>query len=151
MKYFAFGSNLLKSRLDNQHKNGEKIGNVTDEGLAILEKYELVFNKKSTIDQSGKANIVSKENSRVLGVIYDLSERQVKLLKKIEGGYQRKKVIVLHNSNSVDVYTYIAKNKSIEEGLFPTKEYMKFIIDGAKEHSFPKDYITTLMSQKTKG
>ena len=150
MKYFAFGSNLLKSRLEKQSKNGEKIGKVVDEGTTTLKNYDLVFNKKSIIDGSGKANIIPKKSSQVLGIIYNLSEKQIWLLDEIEGGYQRSKVYVLYDSNSVEVCTYIAKNGSTEENLVPTKEYMNYIISGAIEHSFPADYIATLKSWKTK-
>jgi hypothetical protein len=42
---------------------------------AALAGYRLTFNKKSTEDLSGKANVTAREGSEVWGVLYTVSAR----------------------------------------------------------------------------
>ena len=144
MFYFAYGSNMLKCRLENQSKNGQKIGSVVDKGIARLPKHEIAFNKESTVNESGKANIIPNEKSEVLGVLYGLTDQQFYLLDEIEGGYRRCAVSIEWNSQIVKAETYFAKEISAREKLQPTKDYLAFLICGAKEHGFSEGYINFL-------
>jgi hypothetical protein len=137
MYYFAYGSNMLKSRIEDRLKS------VTDLGIAVLKSHKIKFNKQSK-DGSGKTNIVSDIHSNVLGVIYNLTEEQITLLDRNEIGYERIKIIVEFNSISTNVETYIAKPNTINENLLPTSEYLGYLITGAREHSFSQTYIESL-------
>ena len=140
MHYFAYGSNMLKNRLENQgNRVTPKIGSVIDKRAAKLSGYKIVFNKLST-DKSGKTNIIQDEVAIVWGVIYELTNDQIKRLDQIEKGYKRISIVVDHNNEQAEVDTYLATEDSVQENLFPTTEYLKFLIQGAKEHDFPQDY-----------
>jgi hypothetical protein len=140
--YFAFGSNMLRSRLET-----ERVGQVIDLGIATLEGYKIAFNKLSKKDGTGKTNIITSPGSQVIGVIYNLTEEQLIKLDSIEGvGYARTLVTVKYNNEVVSVYTYIATDNAIDDSLKPTQEYLQHLIDGAKEHSFPKQYVLFLES-----
>lgn len=141
--YFAYGSNMKCSRLE------ERTGVATDLGMATLKDYRIAFNKQSK-DGTGKTNIVSTERQDVLGVLYELSEKQLKELDHSEKGYARVSLQVDLNGNAVDVQTYIALPESINEDLLPTTEYMRYLIDGAVEHGFPGEYKAFLKSFKVR-
>ena len=46
----------------------------------------------------------------------------------------------------MEVQTYIANQNRINNELHPTREYRQFLIDGARKHDFPTDYIQMLES-----
>jgi gamma-glutamylcyclotransferase (GGCT)/AIG2-like uncharacterized protein YtfP len=149
MHYLAYGSNLQKERLENQEKNGKRIGTVADKGTLELNGYKLVFNKLSVRDGSGKANIEPEKGGSVIGVIYELSAEQIDLLDRIEGGYKRHELPVRFENQTVE--TYFAESDRIREGLFPTEEYMGFVVNGAIEHEFPEKYVEALTEIPTLG
>jgi gamma-glutamylcyclotransferase (GGCT)/AIG2-like uncharacterized protein YtfP len=131
---------MLKNRLENQENRvTPKIGSVIDKGAAKLSGYKIVFNKLS-IDKSGKTNIAPNEEMVVWGVLYELANDQIEHLDQIEKGYRRTPIIVAHNNEQIEVDTYLATEDSVQENLFPTTEYLKFLVQGAKEHNFPQDY-----------
>jgi len=146
MKYFSYGSNMLQSRLEDQkNRKGELVGEVVDNGMASLEGYSLAFNKLSQEGVSGKANIVQEKESETLGVVYELTGDQIALLDNIEGvGYKRVSIVVIFDDEPIEVDTYIALDEATQEGLFPTRDYLDFIIQGAETHGFPEDYISSL-------
>ncbi len=140
MYYFAYGSNMFSTKL--QTTVG---GMLNDLGIATLEDYSISFNKYSTRDRTGKTNIVPSNNT-VWGVLYDLTADQFKKLDESEGGYQKIRVIVKVNNETIEAETYIAKEQSIRNNLNPTQEYRQFLIDGAQEHNFPVEYINMLLA-----
>ncbi|TSC54989.1 MAG: Uncharacterized protein LiPW30_455 [Parcubacteria group bacterium LiPW_30] len=151
MKYFAYGSNMLQGRLEDQKNvRDESIGSVQDIGTASLPDYRLVFNKIGKKDGiSGKANIVQEQGAETLGVVYELSNEQINLLDSIEGkGYKRIPVGINFNGEQLEIDTYVAQANSVQEGLSPTREYLNFVIQGAVIHGFPEAYVSFLRSIK---
>ncbi|HLD53780.1 MAG TPA: gamma-glutamylcyclotransferase family protein [Sediminibacterium sp.] len=143
MYYFAYGSNMLRSRLE------KRVGTVDDLGNAMLSGHKIFFNKISSTDGTGKANIISYEEENVMGVVYSLTAEQIDILDKSEGGYNRITILVMLNNNLVEMETYIAKANRINNELLPTKEYRQYLIDGASEHVFPQDYIEMFNTHET--
>lgn len=144
MYYFAYGSNMLRERLEK-----DRLGSLEDLGIGILYKYKIKFNKQS-LDGSGKTNLIQDDNSQVFGVIYKLSEEQISALDKFEPGYSRITLDIKIGEVFVDMETYIAQKDKINNNLLPTKEYLGYLIQGAKEHDFPLDYIHFLENTKYK-
>jgi len=149
MLYFAYGSNMLRSRLENQKKGEKRIGQVVDHGVAILLGHTIKFNKIS-IDGSGKTNIIGDNDSKVFGVIYELTNEQINLLDEIEVGYTRLPVGVILGNNTIQSDTYFALIENVDDNLLPTRDYLNFLVLGAKEHNFPEDYIEFLEKTKVK-
>lgn len=141
---------MLRSRLENQKRGENRIGQVADYGIAVLSGYTLKFNKKSIIDGSGKTNIMGNNISKVFGVIYELTSEQINLLDSIEIGYERSTVSALLEENIVQADTYFAVPKEIDNNLLPTRDYLNFLIRGAKEHTFPNGYVEFLEKTKVK-
>lgn len=150
--YFAYGSNMLKARLE------ERVGTVSYLGKAILMNYTLNFSKLGN-DGSGKASIIEEEGSVVEGAIYQLTKDQMKILNRFEGfpkHYTKLKLSVTceeSNKKRLKVVTYVANPDYIREDLLPTKEYLDFILRGALEiqanETFSKLKDTPYMSIET--
>jgi gamma-glutamylcyclotransferase len=138
--YFAYGSNMKRSRLE-----GERIGAVIDHGIATLQNYTIAFNKQST-DGTGKTNIMPAEQKETIGVLYEMTEDQLKKLDEIEKGYYRILIHVEWRGEIKHVQTYVAVEQRINNGLLPTAEYLGHLIKGASDHGFPEEYQTFLKS-----
>jgi gamma-glutamylcyclotransferase (GGCT)/AIG2-like uncharacterized protein YtfP len=139
--YFAYGSNMMRSRLESP----KRVGEVTDHGIAVLQNHIVVFNKQSD-DGTGKANIMPAEQKETIGVLYEMSEDQLKKLDDIEKGYYRVLVHVEWRGEIRHAQTYVAVESKINNDLLPTEEYRGFLITGAEEHQFPEGYQTFLRS-----
>jgi gamma-glutamylcyclotransferase len=136
---FAYGSNMCSGRF-------REYG-VIPEGkgcAALLADYRLLVNKKSTKDRSGKANVEPHLGGRVWGVLYTISDDDLKLLDAGEIGYSRTKLPVLVGKISTDVWVYIASNPSHDLWLHPYTWYKRFLLEGAKEHGLLPEYISFL-------
>jgi gamma-glutamylcyclotransferase len=137
--YFAFGSNMKRERLE------DRLDEVIDHNIASLVGYRLSFNKQS-VDGTGKTNIMPSEQHEVLGVLYKLSEEQLKKLDEFEKGYVRIPITVDWRGETKEVQTYVAVESRINNQLLPSTEYLSYLIDGATDHGFPPEYIEFLKS-----
>jgi cation transport regulator ChaC len=81
---FAFGFNICSGRFRDYKVSPQGPGRP-----AVLPGHRLRFNKKSTDDLSGKANVTTQEGSEVWGVLYSIPYSDLQKLDKGEGGYQR--------------------------------------------------------------
>ncbi|MFC2185783.1 gamma-glutamylcyclotransferase family protein [Fulvivirgaceae bacterium LMO-SS25] len=146
-KYFYFisyGSNMLLNRIKNRIPNVEVISNLK------LSGYKLLFNKKSK-DGSTKANIKKSydENDVVWTVLHRIKLEEKEILDKYEGlgnGYNLKEFSIKIDDETVKAYAYVCDEYSfIEEGK-PYDWYLQYLINGAVENEFPKEYIDFLKS-----
>ena len=104
----AFGSNMCSGRFRDYGVSPEGPGRA-----AVLPGHCLQFNKKSTEDKSGKANVAPHEGSDVWGVLYSISDNDLNKLDKGEGGYRRVRLQVrLTDNTNADAWVYIAKKPS---------------------------------------
>lgn len=111
---------------------------------ALLTGCRLLFNKEST-DGSGKANLEAQEESETWGVVYALSDADLRTLDDGEVGYRRVKAPVCMEDNTrIDAWVYIAKQPNNNITLRPYAWYKRFLVEEATEHSLPKEYIAAL-------
>lgn len=134
MYYFAYGSNMLRQRIE------DRLGAVEDRGVGTLSGYKIAFNKASS-DGTGKTNIVQEEGQVVLGVVFELTPEQFAELDRSEGGYHRVTISVTIGNNQQEAIAYVANANRVNNALLPTDEYRSFLIDGAIEHQFPDYYV----------
>lgn len=102
--YFAYGSNLDYTRMFSRCESAEVIGRTQ------LEGYRLVFMENNS--RRIVANIERSESDYVEGVVYFISEKDLKRLDGFEGHpvvYERCKVTVQVKADVMEVYTYIMK------------------------------------------
>lgn len=121
--YYAYGSNMSEQRMLDRKITffSRKFG--------ILKDYKLVFNKISKSNNNiSFANIVESIGDFVEGVIYEINEYDIKKLDKFEGypvHYTRKNVII----DNISCVVYVAQNEWVKEGIYPTKEYINYLLE----------------------
>jgi len=142
MKYFAYGSNMFSYHLR------ECVPSAIALGMGILRGHDLRFHKRSK-DKSGKCNAFSTGNAADLvhGVIYEIEPSGKSSLGSKEGlgkGYNEEENDVEVDGETITVFTYLADSDSIDDSLKPYTWYKDFVVQGAKEHGLPKEYIEKL-------
>lgn len=147
-KYFAYGSNMSNRRLLDRCSTASFLE------IAKIEGYTLSFNKKSSVDKSGKANITQtgKNTDIVWGVLFEIEESQKNDLDTAEGkgkGYDEQTIKVTDsNGQTHDCIAYIATEaKYLDNSLLPMDWYKEHCLIGAKEHNLPDDYVSIIESQ----
>lgn len=138
MKYFAYGSNLNKSRLARRINPAT----IISESLACLRGYVLVFNKIGN-DESGKANLRHNRGERVLGMCFEMDEEGFDRLRQYEVGYDVNSVqlesVTLGASSTFEAKTFISTQ--VDDTLKPDPEYLRFILEGARNCGMHASYL----------
>ena len=142
--YFAYGSNLSTEQKEN------RTGSIREARRARLYRYRIAFNKRGS-DGTGKANIVPDPNRTVWGVVYRCSSDALREMDRYEGvaggHYARKTVRVRTEAgDELDAITYIAGEEFVDDLCIPSKQYLETILQGARHHGLPEDYIHEIQS-----
>lgn len=142
LHYFAYGSNLHPLRLQ------ERVPSATVLGVVKAERRRLTFSKKSK-DGSGKCSFFDSGDSSnvVYGVLYEINSSEKGALDKAEGknnGYIEQLVSFDLDGTHYAPFTYVADSAYIDGALKPYEWYKSFVIEGARCHSFPEEYISAL-------
>ena len=135
--YFAYGSNLLKSRLQN------RIGHVERLSTFLLYDYDLVFNVNECY-----ANI-ERGTQGVEGVLYQVTDRQIAELDLYEGYpriYQKRYFL----ANGKIAYLYLAEKPYCYTDK-PKWFYFNYILEGCLENNLDKTYKRLLQIKKDMG
>lgn len=138
--YFAYGSNMLRERLD------ARCPNVRQLGMAVLHDHRLTFDQFSDVDGSGKGGIVPAAGERVPGVLWSLPLRDLPALDAAESagrGYERDQVtVVLDDGSAREVTTY--RPIRLCEGLKPWDWYRALVVAGAEQQGLPAAHLQML-------
>ena len=143
--YFAYGSNMLSSRLIARCNSARILG------AAIAPNHTLEFSKPSN-DKSGKATLISSVGLDVhtQGVLFEIKKADLQALDRAEGagyGYDRISAfdILLSGGNeTVTAVTYIASEPRAE--LRPFDWYLALVVAGALEHELGDDHVKSLLA-----
>ena len=134
--YFAYGSNLLASRMR------ERVSSAVARGRARLTGHRLTTDKIS-VDGSGKANLRAESKSVVWGVLYEIDRADWPTLDDIEVRYRRLRVQVLAADDlHLEAQTYVSS--ATDPALVAFDWYKRLMVEGAREHGLPADWIETL-------
>jgi len=102
----------------------------------------MLCNKKS-VDGSGKANLVDSPGDIVWGVLYEFDSKHLSDLDRIEGGYKRINIsVTLPNGTQIEAQTY--QSDKLTGDPVPFDWYKNLIVQGAREHNLPQEYIDYL-------
>ena len=144
IKYFAYGSNLDLAQMKIRCPSSELISK------GSLSGYRLTFNRYSSGWGGGVADVIQDQDSKVWGLVFKLSNSDLKRLDSYEGCYndqtslyERWKAIINTPKGQISdvwVYTVVEKQKFVR----PTLEYLQIIKDAAVRWGFPKVYQQTL-------
>lgn len=137
--YFAYGSNLDKSQME------ERVGRWIASERACVESYKLVFNVRSPRHKwNGWTANIKKTDVRsdiVYGVMYLITNEQLRMLTKCEGGREPTSISVILESgiekNDVKAYIWPKEEASHE----PPEDYKEAIIRGLTQHGYAQDII----------
>ncbi|MBC8429681.1 MAG: gamma-glutamylcyclotransferase [Dehalococcoidia bacterium] len=129
MYYFAYASNLSRKQMS------ERCPDAQPKFVVTLPNYKLIFAGWSRKWHGGVASIKPFRGERVIGAIYELSERGLRQLDKYEGYpdiYTRVNVAVTDGfGNRMEAVTYIKVEQS--EETQPSKEYLAIIQQGYRD------------------
>jgi hypothetical protein len=136
-RIFAYGSNMCLGRFLEYQVHPEAPG-----VSAQLQGYSLRFNKRSS-DGSGKANVEPRDGDVVWGVLYAIPDRELPVLDEGERGYTRTRMPGI-GASGPDPWVYVAIETVDDASLRPYSWYKRFLVEGARSHRLPTDYITML-------
>ena len=129
MYYFAYGSNLNKKQMLERCPDSKPIF------IATLPNYKLVFVGWSRQWRGGVASIKPFRGEKVLGAIYEVSDKDWKRLDSYEGSpgnYIRFNITVFdEDGEPIKAITYV-KSGQFEETP-PSKEYLSIIQQGYRD------------------
>ena len=138
IKYFAYGSNLDLAQMKIRCPSSELISK------GSLSGYRLTFNRYSSGWGGGVADVIQDQDSKVWGLVFKLSNSDLKRLDSYEGCYndqtslyERWKAVINTPKGQISdvwVYTVVEKQKFVQ----PTLEYLQIIKDAAVRWNFPK-------------
>jgi gamma-glutamylcyclotransferase (GGCT)/AIG2-like uncharacterized protein YtfP len=141
--YFAYGSNLLSSRLR------ERVASARALCAARIDGHRLSFGKLGR-DGSGKATLVPEAHAYVWGAVYRIDPSHWCLLDRFEPGYERVGVEVTTAAHQcLSVATYVAPETAPEPVALAS--YKSLVIAGAREHALPDDHIDFLIGLPARG
>jgi hypothetical protein len=145
MLYFAYGSNMCTGRLV------RRVPSAVADRKANLPKHSFRFHKRST-DGSGKGNALDTGNPQdvVWGVIFMINEREKPAMDDAEGlgaGYVEKTATVIDDAGAEHrVVLYVADPRYIDAALQPYSWYKRFVVEGARQHTLPKEHVDALVA-----
>ena len=145
MLYFAYGSNMLTSRMVKRVPSAKKVT------IATLPGHKLMFHKVS-VDGTGKCDIMPVDTGdTVYGVVYWIPRGEKRYLDRAEGlhyGYETKRLTVYTpDGQRMRVFAYYATD--VDVSYKPSKAYKRLVVKGAHEHQLPADYIAKLQAVET--
>ena len=141
VKYFAYGSNMLESRLTQD----QRIPSARFDAVGRLGDHALRFEKVGR-DGSAKCNAPTVSDGTVYGVLFTVAEDSLDQLDLVEdvarGGYSRRDVEVELPAGAVTrAITYVAGKDHIRGDVLPLDWYQALVVAGAMEHDLPRAYI----------
>ena len=122
MKYFAYGSNMLRERLRKRVPSASVIG------LASVHGRALRFHKRSS-DGSAKCDLAATlcEDDQAWGVLFEIPEDQIAALDDAEGlgkGYAREEIqVCAEDGQAVESAVYLATPEAVTLTLHPYDWY----------------------------
>lgn len=142
--YFAYGSNMLSTRLIERCPSAAFIC------TGIVPDYALEFTKRS-IDGSGKATLTkARGKSGIPGVVFEIKSCEREALDRAEGagnGYDRvDEFPVISGGKSIKTTTYLATER--QKDVIPYDWYLALVIAGAIEHKLDASHIDYLRAIK---
>jgi hypothetical protein len=138
--YFAYGSNMCTGRLRQRVRSANPVR------IAKLLNHSLRFHKLST-DGSGKCDacFTGEPTDIVWGVVFEIDPVEKTYLDAYEGlghGYTEKAALAIDaEGNRHSVFIYTAENRHIDLTLRPYSWYQRFVVEGARQHALPPDYV----------
>lgn len=127
MYYFAYGSNLSRQQM------AERCPGSKPKLTATLPHHKLIFAGRSKTRGGGTASIKPFRGEKVVGAVYEVSEKDLRELDRAEGpDYTRvNKMVFTDAGERIEVVTYVRREQSAETP--PSLEYLAVIRQGYRD------------------
>ncbi|CAI2343921.1 unnamed protein product [Caenorhabditis sp. 36 PRJEB53466] len=135
--YFAYGSNLLAERIRYRQKGAEYECN------GKLDNFRLEFANYSRRWQGALATVIEEPGKEVWGCVWKMPMEYSDSLDEQEGGYHRLMVPIQTPQGIIQCRTYQYSDLEADP-MAPSPHYKLVIVEGAKEHKLPQEYIRRL-------
>ncbi len=140
--YFAYGSNLCRATF------------VERRGMSPLESrrgrldgYRLTFDLPVGPGERGVANLLADPTAATWGALYLLEPRACEHLDRTEGvhaGYYRRLDVRVTTDDGTRLPAFAYHSATTVAGRKPSPRYLGLLLDGAREHALPEDWIRHL-------
>lgn len=138
--YFAYGSNLAVEQMYTRCPSARVVS------VGCLREFRLDFTRYSSGWGGGVADVLPDKNCEVWGLVFEVSEAELKTLDTFEGvptAYIRFEVcIYTTEGNLPKVWVYAVREK--QPFTPPTTQYMRIIKHAAMKWQFPTSYCDLL-------
>jgi len=139
--YFAYGSNMQSATF-----RGRRRLEPAEARSGLLRGYGLCFDIPIGSGKRGVANLCVAADASLWGVLYLLTAKQHAHLDRTEGVpnglYRRVQVEVEVSGEIVVAETLISERR--DAARLPSFRYRALLLDGAREHGLPEDWVRTL-------
>ena len=141
--YFAYGSNLAPATFV------ERRGiTPLDAHVAWLDDLALCFDLPVGPGERGVANLIGTPGARTWGVLYRIGAEDAARLDRTEGVdrgyYDRLAVTALRPPPAEPLEAFTYRSQRGVAGRKPSARYLGIILDGARHHRLPADWIAYL-------
>lgn len=139
MYYFAYGSNMNKDWFKTRCPYAKPIA-----GPFYLENSQFIYDGESSQwNNKAVANIISRQNSKVWGGLYEILSNDLDNLDHHEGypNNYGKGIVIVKDKNKKEYPAWVYYRVGQKEGL-PSDDYKKCVLKGAKDFNLPEEYIT---------
>jgi cation transport regulator ChaC len=139
--YFGYGSNMASAVF-----RGRRRMNPLASRPGLLEGFRLCFGLPVGPGERGVANLVAEPGARTWGVAHLLTPDDCDRLDRSEGvprAYQRIAVeITVAGGEVLRAFAY--RSSFHRDGRKPSARYLGLLIEGAREHGLPAEYVRLL-------
>ncbi len=113
--------------------------------------YRLAFNKEAPGGRA-YANLIPDPSGEAWGVAYLCNPQAMTELDRYEGvatgHYERLPVeVTTRSGETIQAVAYVAGAAFVVDGAKPSGEYLRLVLDGARHHGLPEDYIRTIEAE----
>jgi len=140
--YFAYGSNLCRATfIERRGMSPIEIRR------ARLDGYRLTFDLPVGRGERGVANLVADPSAITWGACYLLDPEACLHLDRTEGvhaGYYRRLDISVTTDDGTRLPAFAYQGAMTVAGRKPSARYLGLLLDGAREHALPEDWIRYL-------
>jgi cation transport regulator ChaC len=139
--YFAYGSNMSPA-IFVERRGMRPLAT----RRARLDGYRLCFSLPVGPGERGVANVEPVAGAQIWGVAYLLSASECHRLDRTEGVprglYERTPVVLSVDERRVEAFTY--RSSFASAGRKPSSRYLGLLLEGARRHGLPLDYVRSL-------
>lgn len=140
--YFAYGSNMQRETFE-----GRRAQRPMARRVGRLDGFRLTFDLPIGSGERAVANIRAAVGNATYGVLYRIDRSAVDPLDRSEGvpvAYRKLWTTVQSGAHGISAFTYISPHR--RPGRKPSARYMGLLLDGARQHGLPQDWIGLLES-----